>query len=566
MTTLDTSNEVRDASPSPGGAFRRFVWPGALALLVFAAFARSLWAAPIWDDEFLTVRNPNLASLDGLAKLVSADIWSSSALGQKSGYYRPIASLSYALNRGIGGNTAASYHAGNLVVHAVVAVLLWSFVVRRKIATAPRAAAAVALFATMPLVAEPVSWIAGRYDLLAATFALVALLANAGRRRAVWTALAFAAAFLSKEPGAVVAPLVVLDDVLLVRRPLRPELSKYAALAGAAAFCFALRHVVHVPQPLRLLDQGGLLVLAKAYAFTWMTLGGLAVVPSKLCFFHTYAPPSGVACALVLGAVTAVVVGSALWWRSSPGGAGRGAVAFGVLFCAGAMLPGALTAPTLRIIGDRYAYLPLLGATIALAGLLQLARSSLVALVPALLAATQLVRLESRLGELQSSDAIYAATLRRDPDNFTTLTLWAGVLAERGEYGRAEETFDHARRVAPFAGDIDTGLSFVHLRQRRYAEAELDGRRAVAEKPDNPRSWLNLASALVNEDEPAEAVAMATEALNVRPRYAEAHVIRAIGYAQLGRTDDARADLEAALAIDPTHARARHMLARIGAR
>ncbi len=564
MTTLDTSNEVRNASPSPGGAFRRFVWPVALALAVLAAFARSLGAAPIWDDEFLTVRNPNLASWSGVGKLVTTDIWSSSALGTASGYYRPLASLSYALNRLVGGNSAASYHAGNVLLHAGVALLLWWFLVRREIARPAPAAAAVALFATLPLVAEPVSWIAGRYDLLGTALALAALLANGGRARAWTTSLAFTAALLSKEPFALVAPLLVLDDVLLLRRRARAEAVKYAALAACALGVFALRHAVHVPQPARLLEQGGALALARAYAFAWETFGRLLVWPVDLCFFHTYAEPGGLACALVLGAVAGAVAAALAVRRRAP------AVAFGVLFCVAAMVPGSLTAPTLRIIGDRYAYFPLVGGAVALAaGLAWLesrARARVAVAVVLALAALQLPRLESRLGELQSADRMYRATLARDPDNFTTLTLYADVLARRAEYGAAEAMFEHARRVAPLTGDIDTGLCFVHLRQRRYGEAEVDGRRAVAAKPENPRAWLNLASALVNEKKPAEAVEMATGALRVRPRYAEARVVRALAYLELGRAGDAQADLQAALAIDPTHAQARYLLARIETR
>lgn len=543
------------------------MWPTALAALACAAFARSLWAAPIWDDEYLTVRNPQLASWDGLVKLVSTDIWSSSALQEKSGYYRPVASLTYALNRALGGNTAASYHAGNVLLHASVAVMAFVFVLRRNIARDWIAASAVALFATMPLVAEPVSWIAGRYDLAGAAFALAALLANGyGARR--WSVpLAFAAALLSKEPYALVAPLVVLDDLLLLGRRLRTEAVKYVAVVVAAIACFALRHAANVPQPTRLLEQGGVLALVKAYAFAFETLARLAVHPVDLCFFHTYVAPSAFVAFAVLAAVAGAVLVSLLAWRASPDAPHRG-VAFGVMLGAAAMAPGALTAPTLHIIGDRYDYFPLVGFSFALAGLLEIVatRARRAWLAPAavvVLAAAQLPRLESRLGELQSAETMYRTTLARDPHNFTTLLLLGDVLARRGDYAEAERVFLHGRAVAPSAGDIDTGLCFVHLRQRRYADAEVDGRRAVVEKPQNPRAWVNLASALANEDKAQDAVDAATHALEVRPHYAEAHVVRAIALLELRRYDDARADLVAALAIEPHHAQARALLARL---
>ena len=539
-----------------------------LAALVCATFTRALSALPIWDDEYLTIRNPQLASWRGLRMLVSTDIWSSSALQEKSGYYRPVASLSYAFNR-LFGNTSASYHAGNVVLHAVAAVLLYRFVVARKIASPARAFAVAALFATMPLVAEPVSWIAGRYDLIGAAFGLAALLANGGARR-LWTApLAFGLALLSKEPYLVVIGLVGMDDLFLLRRRLLAELPKYGALVGVAAIAFALRHLAHVPQATALLEQGGVLALVRAYAFAWIKLGGLAVWPRDLCFFHTYVPPSSAACAVVLGAIAIALAGATRAWLRARANVGRAAILTGLVWCVVAMIPGALTAPTLRIIGDRYAYFPLMGAAVALAGGLELLgrRHALARFSPAIvlgLAAIQLVRLESRLGELQSPDTMFAATLARDPDNFTTLSLWGNVLARRGRYDEAEGVLLHARRVAPLTGDIDTALCFVHLRQRRWATAEEDGRRAIAGNPDNPRAWLNLASALVDQKKAAEAVDMASQALRVRPHFAEAHFVRALGYVELGRWPEARDDLRAALAIDPGHAQAKALLARIG--
>jgi tetratricopeptide (TPR) repeat protein len=355
---------------------------------------------------------------------------------------------------------------------------------------------------------------------------------------------------------------------LLLGRRARAEAAKYAAIAAAALACFGLRHLAHVPQPTRLLEQGGPMALVRAYAFAFETMARLAVHPFDLCFFHTYVPPSGLACAVVVLLVAGAVVASLAWWRRAPSNPSRGGVAFGALTCACAMAPGALTAPTLRIIGDRYDYFPLLGAAIALAGLLEAvaSRSSRAWLVPAgvlVLATLQLPRLESRLGELQSPDLMFRATLARDPDNFTTLLLWGDVLARRGDYAEAERVLVHARRVAPLVGDLDTALCFVHLRQRRYAEAEADGRRAVVEKPENPRAWLNLASALANQRKAAEAVEAATQALRVRPHYAEAHVVRAIALLDLHRIDEARADLVAAIAIDPRHRQARMLLARL---
>ncbi len=545
-----------------------------LGAFVFFAFAPSLAAAPIWDDEYLTTRNHNLESWQGVLRLVSTDIWSSSALEENSASavnvsYRPLSSLSYALNRLVLGNSATAYHAGNIALHFVVTALLFVVIVRRKIATVPIALSVALLFATLPLVSEPVSWLAGRYDLLAAAFSLLALTANHTRRRRVWlTPLACAAAILSKEPYVIVAAFIVLDDVCVFRRSPAAEAPKYAAIALAVVSCFALRHFMHVAQPTRPFDHTGALDLARAYAFSWQTLAPLALHPTSLSLFHTYVPTPTATAIAVLGVLSIVVIGAVVWRRRATSSASRGAVLMGTLWCIGAMLACALAAPALQIIGDRYAYLPLIGAAIALSGLLmevsrraRVLRFAPVALFA--LTALQCTRLESRLDELQTSQSMLLATLARDPENFTALSLWGDELARTKRYDEAEVTLEHARSVAPSTGTIDTGLSFVHLRQHRYAAAEADGRRAVAASPHNPRAWLNLASALVNQRKAPEASASATEALRLRPRYAEARFVRALASLQLGDVTSARADADAALAIDPNHAQARALLAHL---
>ena len=407
----------------------------------------------------------------------------------------------------------------------------------------------------------------GRYDLIGAAFTMLAFELNRRKARTWAVPIACALAMLSKEPYALVVALIALDDVLLLRRRIFAESWKLGALFAVLVGNAVLRHVVGLPAPTQMLE-GGVLELVGAYAFTWKTLGGLAVWPHDLSFFHTYTPASGPLVAIVAFALFAAGAGAIVLFRRTDGSTQARAVLFGFTLSVAMMVPGAFSAPLLRIIGDRYAYFSLVGAAIVLAGMIEALRERVPALrfAPAVigaLALIQTVRLESRLGELRSPDAFFSSTLARDPDNFTALTLWGGMLAIRGEYDRAEALLIHARDVAPFTGDVDAALSFVHLRQRRYAEAEMDGRRAVASKPDNPRGWVNLASALVNQRKSAEGIDAATEALHVRPQYAEAHVVRAIAYIQLGAWPNARDDLEAALAIDPRHAQARSLLEKI---
>jgi Flp pilus assembly protein TadD len=73
----------------------------------------------------------------------------------------------------------------------------------------------------------------------------------------------------------------------------------------------------------------------------------------------------------------------------------------------------------------------------------------------------------------------------------------------------------------------------------------------AARDPENPLVNLRLADALLRAGHPREAIAPFRRIVDGEPRTVDAHVGLATAYLQLGRSDDARRVLEAALHIDP---------------
>ena len=115
-------------------------------------------------------------------------------------YYRPLGFLAHALDWRLAGANATQFHATNLVLHAVSAVLV--LLIGR--ALAPQTIAgplAAVLFALHASNHEAVVWISARFDLLATLFSLLAvwlLVRDEGRARLA-PAAAFFCAVLSKE-------------------------------------------------------------------------------------------------------------------------------------------------------------------------------------------------------------------------------------------------------------------------------------------------------------------------------------------------------------------------------
>ncbi|HEX7604552.1 MAG TPA: hypothetical protein VF316_23200, partial [Polyangiaceae bacterium] len=527
--------------------------------IVLASYAGSVRSGTVWDDEFLTTRNPNFDSWRGLLRLLTTDIWMSSAKQEPSGYYRPLVSLSFAFNRWLLGNAPSAYHMGNITIHAMVTIAL--FEVLRRAARLPKVSAVLvaALFATAPLASEPVLWISGRYDSLGTFFALLALLAHGSRRRRALAPIAYLAAVFCKEPFILVPFFLVAYDLLLDRKPLRQRWFSYAALGAAAVAYLVLRALVHVPSPGRLLEQGPR-ALVEAYAFSLGTFAKLAIFPRGLSPFRTYEQPIGADVVAILLAAFTTLVAILLWQRRSRRRAASAAL-FGLLWCLVAMGPGSSTATTLRIIGDRYAYFPLVGTSIALSALFLLGprwrRAASIGVLVAV--AAQAVALRAHVSEWRTADALYQAMLRDDPGNFTALTLLGTAQAQRGELVQAEASLLRARRTAPITWRIDVGLCFVYLREARLGEAEASCRAAVASNPNDPRAWLNLASVQLNGGAWEGATASASRAIALKPAYAEAYFVRAAAFSKLGRDGDARRDVGEALRLAPQHAGARQL-------
>ena len=93
--------------------------------------------------------------------------------------WHPLTWLSYAFDAELWGVDPRGFHATNLVLHGLNAVLVLVFV---HVATGSvwRAAAVAAVFALHPLRVESVAWVSERKDLLSGAFGLLALLAYVG--------------------------------------------------------------------------------------------------------------------------------------------------------------------------------------------------------------------------------------------------------------------------------------------------------------------------------------------------------------------------------------------------
>ncbi|MCA9512087.1 MAG: hypothetical protein KC560_15350, partial [Myxococcales bacterium] len=184
----------------------------------------------VYDDADFVTTNASIRSipraLEAFAQPFPPD-------QPERGLYRPLTNLSYAIDWAAFGESARGWHVVQTVLYAAVVLLAWALA-RAWFPGELAPFAAALVFAAHPVHAEAVDSLAARSELLALGFALASwrlfdasTRPGAPRARALGalSALAYGAACLSKETGALLAAVLVL--ALLARD---------GAAGGAARF------------------------------------------------------------------------------------------------------------------------------------------------------------------------------------------------------------------------------------------------------------------------------------------------------------------------------------------
>jgi hypothetical protein len=174
-------------------------------------------------DDFGLVHHLHALPPDRLLTYFISD-WTEGIYGVTLDELRPLLALSYWLDsRLFGATTAQGYHATNVVLHVVNGLLVLA--IARAVAPGQTAAALFAgvLFVLMPSHAEPVAWISGRVDSLAALFyfgAFLCFIRFRQHQRRTWLMAAlviFACGLFAKQSLVTLPVLILAYDLVYAR-------------------------------------------------------------------------------------------------------------------------------------------------------------------------------------------------------------------------------------------------------------------------------------------------------------------------------------------------------------
>lgn len=207
------------------------IWKiAAVAAMVFViallVYANTLLNDFIWDDEYLILHNPQIKSFTHIGNVFRTYVGYGS--GNINNFYRPLQEISNMCDYALWGEEPAGFHFTNIILHAIVSVLVYIFLL---CVTKDMMAAAIAaiIYAVHPVHTEAVAYIAGRADPLYAIFMLASLILfaryAAGGEKAIrlyiLSLYAFVASLLSKEM-AVITPVMISLYVLFFIRTEAP--------------------------------------------------------------------------------------------------------------------------------------------------------------------------------------------------------------------------------------------------------------------------------------------------------------------------------------------------------
>ena len=520
-----------------------------------AAHGNSLSGVFVFDDLPAIRDNPTIRALWPLSTVLSPP--ENSGVGG-----RPLANLSFALNRALGGPDAIGYHAGNLLLHLCSALLLFGIVRRTRRTGGTWFACAVALLWTVhPLTTAAVTYLSQRTELLMATCYLLTLYAfirAADSRTTGWWIVsvgACALGMMSKEVM-VTAPLVVLlYDRTFVAGSFRVAWERrraYFAALGATWMILGCLLTTGLSQR----SVGfGLGVSPLRYAFTEcgavLRYLKLAVWPSPLVFDYGAVYAGSVAAALVVAGLLIATV-AALRRNSAPGFA---AACFFLLLAPTSSFVPVAEQP----IAENRMYLPLAAVVgaVALGWHAALAGRSRAAGFVATAGALSLLTV-ARNADFHSEIGLWADTVRKRPQNPRAHYNAGITLLDRGRAAEAVRYFEAAIRLNPREPKAHNSLGNAWLELGRPADAAPRFAEAVRLQPGYARAWHNHGTALLRQGDAGAAIARFATALRLQPDSAETQLALGNSHFQLNRPAEALPHYEAALRLDPALADAHY--------
>jgi tetratricopeptide (TPR) repeat protein len=550
----------------------------ALFLMVFMVFGRTVHHGFVnYDDDTRVYNNPLV--LQGLTwKGISTYF---SLHHPRPDYFHPITFLSHMMDCQFYGPWAGGHHLTNVLLHAVMAGLLF-LLLRSMTGAMWRSALVAALFAIHPLRVESVAWIAERKDMLSGIFFLLTIGAylrygrNPSLTRYLAVVLLFAFGLMAK-PTLMPLPLLLLaldywplerhrcrgKQVVLCGLPVSIVLEKLpllamslfsvveASIANAEAFTDASA----IPRLLRLEN-----VSCSYLFYLWKEIW-----PSGLCIYYPF-PESGIP---IWQAVTSTLVLLAISWSVFFLRHRQPLLLIGWIWYLVMLLPmvGIIQAGGIAH-ADRYTYIPMIGIAIMIVwGASDWIQSHriprfVVGGGVALLLITLMMATFQQTAYWQDTVSLWTRELDCFPENDQAHNSCGNGLLDQGNIAGAIREFHRALVINPGSSYAHASLGYALFLHGELDEAITEDREAIRLNPTSFTAYNNLGNALAQKGKAEEAEAEYSNALKIHPMDSSIHFNMGNLFLIQGKYEQAFAEFRETIKLNPSHVKARYQLGK----
>ena len=507
---------------------------------------------------------------------------------------RPVVNLTFALNYAIGGFDVRGFHAGNLLIHLLAALVLFGVIRRTLLTSSLReqfggaasglAVAAALIWAVHPLLTEAVTYLTQRTELLMGLFFLLTLYsairgASSGHPGR-WYAAAVAACALGMAAKEVMAaaPIIVLlydrsflsgsfREALCRRWPLYLGLAATWAILGALLIAYPWGRATGAGFGLA---EAGPWEYARTQAGVILNYLRLSFWPRPLCLDYSWPIATSALQTIPAGAVIMALLAGTLWaLRRRPALGFLGAWFFLILAPSSSFVP-----IVTEVAAERRMYLPLAAiVTACVIAAYWLGNQLLRRVIASPETRKRTGRAAATAAVLSVAGVLGCLTFHRNADYRDAVSIWQDTVAKRPKNPRAWYNLSDAYSGT---GNVDAALPCLNKaielkpdyveaynnrgvaygKAGRLKEALRDVDRAIALAPDDASGYCNRGNIYAAAKRPAEAISDFDRAIQLKPDYADAYNNRGAAYTKSGRLAEAMRDLNQAIALKPDEANA----------
>ncbi|MBN1913388.1 MAG: tetratricopeptide repeat protein [Candidatus Omnitrophica bacterium] len=555
--------------------------------ITFLAYFNSLGNSFIFDDKFLIVENSHIKRPALVPRLFKEDIFyfQHPEDPSKGTYYRPLQSISYALEYPFWKLNPSGYRLTNIILHSLAGYflfLLLNLIFKDKIL----AILSSVFFCIHPINTFVVSSIAARSNLLEAVFIFLSLITfikyclDHKKYLLILSLFTFILSLLSRE-GALLLPFFLLLCSVFLRLEAKKTVKGLLPFMAISLFYLFLR-AGFIPcdkfNPSGMHLKDAFINLAWSMQYYLINL----ILPSslKVALFGR-----SILCDLILFAIYLSVMAYVLFQAAIR----RERVAiFALLFYITSLLPVVKLAGTFEYFGavniEHYAYMASIGFFLILALLFKNLSARFKDLSLALLSAAVAVYFSfTVINNYHYKDEVtfYNHVLRVDPENtfvrvnlgviycdkkmfrqageqarmvlakdpraWDAYLLLGNIYSAQGEQAKAVEFYKKAQLLYPRSAQAANNLALIYKAQGKEREAEDSFRLALRLDPESTVALKNFTAFLIEKKAYNEAILLNQKLLDLDPDDAQARLSAGIILAELGYFKEAKKIFEEGL-------------------